>query len=60
MATVRIFNKLRGKRGPGELVDFQGSLLPSSRMVHPHVQEVKQRWQEAYMGEQEAPGLTET
>ncbi|PKU36104.1 hypothetical protein llap_13592 [Limosa lapponica baueri] len=31
------------KRGPGQLVDFQGS-SPSSRVVHP---DVKQEWQEA-------------
>ena len=36
-----------------ELVDFQKS-PPSSRLVHPDKQEVKQRWQEACIDEQEA------
>ena len=43
----------------GELVDFQGSSSLSSRMVHPHVQEAKQRWEGACMAEQGAPDCTQ-
>lgn len=46
--------------GLGELVDFQGSPCASSRMVHLHMQEGKQRWQEAHMHEQGAPDKTKT
>lgn len=28
---------------PGKIVDFGGSLLPSSRIVHPKVQKIKPR-----------------
>lgn len=34
------------KLGPGELVDFQGSPSPWSRMIHPNKQEIKQSWHE--------------
>lgn len=37
------------KKGPGKLVNFAESLLPSSRTVHPNVQKIKSRWQEACM-----------
>lgn len=37
---------------PGERVQFQ---LPSSKAVCSHMQEVKQRWREAYMAEQLTP-----
>lgn len=47
-------------RGPGELINFQGSHPPCSRMVHPHAQEATQQWQEACMGEKGAPGKTQT
>ena len=33
----------RYKRGPGELVDFQRSPPPSSKVAHPDEQEIKQR-----------------
>jgi len=33
----------REKWDPGELVDFSGSALPSSRSVNPKVQETKER-----------------
>ncbi|KAK4826401.1 hypothetical protein QYF61_008688 [Mycteria americana] len=41
------------RRRPEELSDFQGSPPPDSRVVHPHMLEVKQRWQDACMDEQE-------
>jgi len=47
------------KRDPEELVDFQGSPPASSGMVHPHVQVIKQRQQEACMGEQAGAGKTQ-
>lgn len=31
------------KSSPGELVDFWGTPLPSSKIDYPHVQEIKQR-----------------
>lgn len=40
------------KKGPGDLVDFQGSPAPVSRMVHPNEQENKRRCQEVCMDEQ--------
>lgn len=33
-------------------VDFRGLHSPSSRMFHPDKQKVKQKWQEAHIGEQ--------
>jgi len=39
------------KKGPGELADFQRS----SKIAHPHVKGIKQRWQEASVDEQGAP-----
>lgn len=49
-----------GKRmDSGELVDFQGSSSLTSRMLHPQVQEAKQRWQGACMAEQAAPDYTQ-
>lgn len=40
------------KKGPGDLVDFQGSPAPVSRTVHPNEQENKRRCQEVCMDEQ--------
>lgn len=48
------------RTGPEKLVDFQGSLPPSSRTVHLLVQEIKQRWQKAYMDEQGARDCNQT
>ena len=53
------YRKIDMGDGPGELVDFQGSLPTSSRMVHPHMQEGKERWQEAHVHEQVAPDKTQ-
>lgn len=33
------------ERGPGHLGEVQGPPPPNSRMVHPHEEEIKQRWQ---------------
>lgn len=46
------------EEGPKKLDDFQGSGSPSSRMGHAHMQEVKQRQQEACLDEQVAPDKT--
>jgi len=35
--------------------DFQGLLSPSSSMVHPNEQKVKQEWQKACIDEQGTP-----
>lgn len=40
-----LFNGPEEMIGHGELLDFQGSLPPSSRMEHPDVQEGEQKWQ---------------
>ena len=48
------------RTSPEKLVDFQGSPPTSSRTAHLLVQEIKQRWQEAYMDEPGAPDYTET
>ena len=42
------------KKGEGQPTEFQESPPTSSRIVHPYLHEVKQRWQEAYMDAQEA------
>lgn len=46
----------RGKRDLRKLIDSQGSCLLISRTVHPNEQEVQQKYQEACMDEQAAPG----
>jgi len=43
------------KSALGELVDFQGSPLPSSRIVAYNEQKMKQKWQEACMDKKGAP-----
>lgn len=48
------------KMGPGELADFHRLPPPSSRQVHPDKQEIKQRWQETCMNEQESAQMVET
>ncbi|GAB0185859.1 hypothetical protein GRJ2_001051200 [Grus japonensis] len=45
---------------PGELVDFQGTSPPGSRMFCPDKQEIRQRWQEAWMDKQGALDKTQT
>ncbi|PKU36933.1 hypothetical protein llap_12767 [Limosa lapponica baueri] len=45
-----------GERGPRKLVSIQGAPPPSSRVVHPNKEEVRQKCQEACMDEQGAPG----
>lgn len=40
------------ERGSGDLVNFQGSPYPSSRIVHSNEQEIKERWQRTCTDEQ--------
>lgn len=54
------YRKINMGDGAGELVDFQGSPPTSSRMVLPHMQEGKQRCQEAHMHERGAADKTQT
>lgn len=46
------------KTGAGELVDFERWPPPSSRILQPNVQEIKQRHQESRMDEQGASDKT--
>lgn len=47
------------KRGPWQRVKFQRSLPLCSKSICPHVQELKQRWQEAWMDEKGGPEKTQ-
>ncbi|GAB0188222.1 mitochondrial enolase superfamily member 1 [Grus japonensis] len=48
------------KRGPRQLANIQGSPPPSSRVMHPNKEEVKQKHQGAPVDEQGAPGQSQT
>ncbi|GAB0182661.1 hypothetical protein GRJ2_000731400 [Grus japonensis] len=47
------------KRGPKKLANIQGSPPPSSGMMHPNKEKVRQNHPEACMDEQGAPGKTQ-
>lgn len=53
--SIPMGNCLREQRGAGELADFQGQSPQSRRTVLSSVQEDKQAWQKASVGEHGAP-----
>lgn len=48
------------KRGPRKLVNIQGSPHPSSEMMHPKEEEVRQKCQETCRCDRGAPGQVQT
>lgn len=51
---------LESKGAPRKLVNIERSLPPNLRALHPNEHEVRQKYQEVYMDDQDTPGQTQT
>lgn len=52
-------NLAQEEKNAGELVCFQGSPPPSSNIVHPVLQKIKQRWKDICTVEKQEPDKTQ-